>query len=170
MRNIFFLLLVTVFMSSCDGDPFETIVKLDPPPYDKKVALHFRAGIQDSFALVTISRNFGILETPKDSAFFIKNLDIEILQSGQLLWTFNSGNQVPFNRASFLQEIPKGLFEVGKTYEMRATHPDYTTISARQTIPALPAVDSIRFEQDGGINSNGDEVSSFDVLSLIHIS
>ncbi|MCC7244171.1 MAG: DUF4249 domain-containing protein [Saprospiraceae bacterium] len=163
MRNIFFLLFLAIMLSSCDGDPFESIIKLDPPPYDKKIALQFRAGVNDTFVDISLSRNFGILETPADSAFFIKNLNIEILESDQVLWQFNSGNDIPLNRATIYQEIPHGLFKSGKTYEIRASHPDFTSISAKQTIPEAPAVDSVRYDFDGGINSNGDEVSAFEV-------
>jgi hypothetical protein len=165
MRHILFFSLITLFFAACSDDFFDQTISLDPPAYDLKMAVHADIDNNDSLLKVLISRNFGILEDVEDSLYFIENAKFELLEEGQVIWTGNSGTNPVQNYAypPVIFSFDGGVFKSGKTYEFRTSHPNYTSISATQTMPNAVRVDSIRYREEAGISPGGDEVSAMDI-------
>lgn len=161
MRATFPMLLMAAFFAACSGDFFEQTIDLDEPAYERQLVTYTSIGQHDTMWQLGLSRNHGILQSVPDSAWYVKNAKLEILQGGQPLL---SAAPLASNANIYQASIPPGLFQPGQTYEFRASHPDFTTASAFQTMPGPFQVDSVRYRQNGGIDSDGTELSSIDVF------
>jgi Domain of unknown function (DUF4249) len=145
IRSLFFGAIAMISFASCSDDFFSQTLEIDPPPYEKKLAAHAFGGTLDSIFKVTLSRNFGILETVKnDSFYFVKNAKIELLEDGQSKLTMNSTLDQYASLPVSAKEITSGFFVPGKTYTLKVEHPDFPTISSTQIMPGEVQVDSIQ--------------------------
>ncbi|MEO6036855.1 MAG: DUF4249 domain-containing protein [Saprospiraceae bacterium] len=158
MRNFLFFIIITAFLASCSEDFFDQTIDIDPPAYDKQLVTHALVSNRDSSLSLPLTRNFGILDQVPDSAWAVKNALVEIYEEGQLkLIVPSSGSQW---YSIFL--LP-GFFQPGKSYELRASHPDFSTVSARQVMPGPFQIDSTAYRENAGLSSEGDELSAIDV-------
>ena len=71
MRYILFFAIISVFFASCSEDFFSQTIKIDPPEYEKKLAVHAFSGNELENIQVMVSRNTGVLETAADSTYFV---------------------------------------------------------------------------------------------------
>ena len=161
MRHFILLLLVSAGFSSCSEDFLSQTLTIDPPEYEKQFVLHGFGSNLDTTFKISLTQNFGILETVADSAWAVKNATVEIFEGGQKLAMLNVA---PDNPKSYQAQVMPGFFEPGKTYELRASHPDFPTVTSRQTMPDPVDVDSVRFRQKAGIDPDGSNLSAIDVF------
>ncbi|MDX1910747.1 MAG: DUF4249 domain-containing protein [Saprospiraceae bacterium] len=153
----FFLIGLAVLMSSCE-DFFSQTVEIDPPPYEKQMALHLNLTNQDSSVIMFISRNYGILETvPNQYDYYVTNALASIYKDGQL-WL-----QLADSTFTLVGAVPAPL-QAGSTYELRVSHPDYPAVSATQVMPGDFTVDSARIKRNAATGQFGDEYDLVEVF------
>lgn len=162
MKNILFILIISSFaLSSCE-DFFSQTVDIDPPPYTKQLTFHLNLSDQDSAVRLLLTRNFGILETvPNYEDYFVKGGTAELYKDGQKWLTLNPLS----SDSSFILvgDLPQTL-QSGSTYEIRATHPDFPSTNALQTMPNDFVVDSARVKRNAVSGQFGDEFDLVDVF------
>lgn len=161
MRPIFFLLFISAVFASCSGDFFSQTLTIDPPEYDKQLVLHSFGSNRDTTFRVQLTQNFGILENVPDSAWAVSGATLELYEGGQKTATLTAAAG---NNKLYETLVMPGFFEPGKTYELRATHPDFPTVTSRQTMPKAVAVDSVRFREKAGLDPDGSKLSAVDVF------
>ena len=160
MRHLLFLCLLPLFIASCNEEFFEQTIEIDPPAYDKQLVAHTLAGNLDSLFALPLTRNFGILDPTPDSAWAVKNALVEIYEDGQLKLIAPPS---PLGDRWYIAPLAPGFFQAGKSYELRASHPDFPTMTARQTMPGPFQIDSTGYRENAGISADGSELSAFDV-------
>ncbi len=146
MKYFFFILSASFLLNACSDDFFSQTVKIDPPEYDKQLSFHLLLDNNDSIIRLTITRNYGILETVQNNQdWYVKGATAELYENGQKWVTF-----VPLSLDSsfVLTGVLPHPFQTGSTYEIRAAHPDYPTVSAVQLVPNDFQVDSARVRRD----------------------
>jgi len=162
LRKLSFFAFVIFLCQSCSSDFFEQVVNIDPPVYEKSLVVHATCSSLDTAFRVRVTRNFGLLDVVEDSAFFVKNAVVQLYKEGQLVATAPESTIRPDG----WYEIPlaSNVYESGKSYELKVSHPDFPNISGTQTMPALIAVDSVRYRKNGGISPDGSELFAIDAF------
>ncbi len=159
LRILIFSAYIFLF-SACSEDFFNQTVDIDPPAYDKQLVTHVKTGITDTIMALSVSRNYGVLETVPQDGWGVSNALVELWEGDQKMRTFS-----PEANTNYLYFTPltPGMFQPGHTYTLKISHPEYDTVTAVQTMPFKPAVDSVTYDMDGGINAFGEELSDIDV-------
>ena len=161
MRYFLFLFSICTGLASCSGDFFSQTLEIDPPEYEKQFVLHGFGSNLDSVFRVSLTQNYGILDEVPDSAWAVPGATVELFEDGQLRATlFPSAG----NRKVYEAPVLPDFFQPGKTYELRASHPDLPTVTGRQTMPKAVKVDSVRFRESAGIDGDGSRLSAIDVF------
>lgn len=163
MRNFFFFLLISAGLSSCSEDFFSQTLNIDPPEYEKQLVVHGFGNDRDSFFRVSVTRNFGILENVPDTAWAVRNATVEVLEDGQVKATLAMA-PAPQPQEVYAALVLPGFFQPGKTYQLKVAHPDFETVTSSQVMPQPVAVDSVRFRQKAGIDTDGSKISAVDVF------
>lgn len=161
--HFFGLVVLALLLASCSSDFFEQTVEIDPPAYEKQLVLHEFIADTDGSLRVELTRNFGILEDVPVAAYRVGGATLRWYDNGQAVTTLS-----PLPDSPWIYMGLPGAFQTGHTYEIRAEHPDFPSLRAAQTLPPAALVDSVVFRQNGGINSNGDELQAFDVYLRDH--
>ena len=157
----FLILTACVFLlSGCSEDFFNQTVDIDPPEYEKQMVTHIKTGIHDSIIVMSLSRNYGVLESVPQNGWGVSDAHVEIWEGDQKLRIFS-----PEETTNYLYFTPltPGLFQPGHAYTLKISHPDYDTVTAVQTMPYAPEVDSVTYDKEGGVNAFGEDLSDIDV-------
>lgn len=162
MRNIFIFIALAVFWSSCSSDFFNQVVEIDPPEYQKQLVVYAFNGSLDSNFRAQVTRSVGLLEVIDDTAFYVKKASVELYEDGQLKAKALESTINP--KGWYETMTDPGLYQPGKTYELKVTHPDYPIVTARQTMPYPVMVDSVRLRQNGGVSPDGISLFAIDVF------
>ena len=162
MKYFFFILTASLLLNACSEDFFSQTVKIDPPEYDKQLSFHLLLDNNDSIVRLTMTRNYGLLETvPTNEGWYVLGATAQLYENGQPWLTL-----VPLSAdSSFVLEgiLPHRL-QTGNTYEIRASHPDYPSVSAVQVVPADFQVDSLRVRRDAVPGEFGDRLDLLEVF------
>jgi Domain of unknown function (DUF4249) len=153
-KSIIFVLLSSLFYTACNEDSFSQIVPIDPPEFEKQMTLHLFLTDKDSLSTAQLGRNFGILETVPNDKWFLSGGSIEIFENNQSVLKYTEDNNQGF--ISYNSLVQNGLFQAGKTYELRVKHPDFTNVTATQVMPSAVEIDSVRFRANAGISNDPD--------------
>jgi Domain of unknown function (DUF4249) len=162
MKYFFFILIASLLLNACSDDFFSQTVKIDPPEYDKQLSFHLLLNNNDSVVRLTVTRNYGLLETvPTDQGWYVSGATAELYENGQKWLTL-----APLSADSsfVLTGILPRRFQTGSTYEIRVTHPDYPAVSAVQVAPADFQVDSLRVRRDAVPGEFGDRLDLLEVF------
>ncbi|MCC6282355.1 MAG: DUF4249 family protein [Saprospiraceae bacterium] len=161
MKYIFFILSASLLLNACTEDFFSQTVKIDPPEYDKQLSFHLLLDNNDSLLRLTVTRNYGILETvPANEGWYVKGATAELYENGQKLVTFSP---LSADSSFVLVGLMPHPFQTGSTYEIRAAHPNYPTVRAVQVVPNDFQVDSLRIRRNAIPGEFGDRL---DLLEL----
>lgn len=154
MKNILIILcLSSIALTSCESF-FSQTVEIDPPAYDKQLSLHLSLTDRDSTVGLLLSRNYGILEYVNNvEDYYVKGGAVQILKNGQPWMALQpSGNDSSYY---FTGNLPEP-FQIGQTYELRATHPDFPEVKATQVVPGDFQADSARIKRQAVSGPFGD--------------
>ncbi|MCE7924057.1 MAG: DUF4249 domain-containing protein [Haliscomenobacteraceae bacterium CHB4] len=160
MRYILFLFIISAGFASCSEDFFSQTLDIDPPEYEKQFVVHGFGTNRDSSFQLALTQNYGILENVPDSAWAVPGATVVIFEDGQLKATLGIS---PDNQKVYEALVLPDFFQPGKIYELKASHPDFPTVTSRQTMPQPVAVDSVRFRENAGIDGDGSRLSAMDV-------
>jgi Domain of unknown function (DUF4249) len=138
-----FLGLIT--LTSCEG-LLTTTVELDPPEYTPQLVTHVRVEDSTQYLRVIMTRTFGALETvTNQNNYYIKGATVEMFENGQKLATLTPlSNDSAWVYVTKLPNTP----QVGKTYELRASHPNFETITATQIMPGKPTAQDFTLDRN----------------------
>lgn len=164
MRSLFFFLIISAGFASCSEDFFSQTLDIEQPDYEKQFVLHGFGGNLDTRFRVALSQNYGILETVPDSGWAVPGALVELYEDGQKVATLTPDVSPSGDTELYGAPIAPGFFQAGRMYEIRASHPDFPSLTSRQIMPQPVAVDSVRYREDGGIDSDGTKVSAIDVF------
>jgi hypothetical protein len=159
LRILIFVAYIFLF-TACSEDFFNQTVDIDPPEYEKQLVTHIKTGINDTEMALSVSRNYGVLETVPQDGWGVSDALVELWEGDQKLRTLE-----PSSITNYYYRTPlvPGFFQPGHTYTLRIIHPEYDTVTALQTMPGKPSVDSVTYNMDGGINAFGEELSDVNV-------
>ena len=162
MKYFFFILAASLLLNACSDDFFSQTVKIDPPEYDKQLSFHLLLDNNDSVVRLTMTRNYGLLETvPTNEGWYVSGATAQLYENGQPWLTL-----APLSAdSSFVLTgtLPHRL-QTGNTYEIRASHPDYPSVSAVQVVPADFQVDSLRVRRDAVPGEFGDRLDLLEIF------
>jgi hypothetical protein len=162
MKHILFLLSSTWLFTGCSDDFFSQTVTIDPPPYEKHLSFHLLTTDQDSTVQFFMTRNYGILEDVKNyDDWFVKGASAELYENGQKWLTLSPVD--PGNSSELTGLLPHP-FQAGSTYEIRASHPDFKSVSAVQVAPGDLNIDSVRIRYDAVTGEFGDRLNLLEVF------
>ncbi|MBR9919980.1 MAG: DUF4249 domain-containing protein [Bacteroidetes bacterium] len=152
LKNIFPFLIPAVFISACTGAFFETEVELPVPEHDPVLAITaYINSTDDSLLLARVTRTYGLFEDkPFDDG--LDDATLELYEEGELIHSFEYRDGPLTNYEAEINEMFDG---VGKTYELRATHPVFGTASATQTMPVPVPLGEVNFNELNGGNLGG---------------
>lgn len=157
MKNNFQTITIFSFLvmmlSSC-SDFFETTLTLDAPPFEKKLVIIGEAKEGDSVIQIRVTENFGILDDKKDTTVI----------NPQLVFTVNGIEQTnkSYLNGFFTVRLKESL-KVGQKCDIQVSHSGFKTAFVTQTVPSLLNLKSVKFVENGGITSDGDQRSKVDV-------
>lgn len=164
MRLSISLLFLSLLFASCE-DFFDQVIDIDPPAYERQMVVNCVADNLDSTLRISISRNIGLLESLPDSLVSLRGATIVFLENGQAKHTFKldslrdslpswfTGIEFRFYGA----DLKMPFITPGSSYELRISHPDFTSVSATQIAPALPQMDTAKVRIDSSNSNFGDE-------------
>jgi hypothetical protein len=161
MKNLLIIFcLSAVALTSCESF-FSQTVEIDPPAYEKQLSLHLSLTDRDTVANVFLSRNYGILEYVEElEDYYVEGGTVQILKNGQPWLNLQpAGGDSSYYLTAFLPEP----FEMGQTYELRATHPDFPEVRATQVVPGDFQTDSARVKRGAVSGPFGDVFDLVDV-------
>jgi hypothetical protein len=163
-KSLIFIVLSSLLHSSCTEDSFTQVVEIDPPEFDKQMTLHLLLSDKDSFNLVQLGQNFGILETVPDDKWFLKNGSIEIFENNQSILKYSENSNFGFTTYETL--VAPNLLKAGKTYELRVNHPDFEEVTCTQVMPSELSVEYARYRENAGTSNDPDLIplEAIDVL------
>lgn len=156
IKPLYIILSIFFILTSCE-DAFETTLEIEPPEAPQALVMNCYIGQNDTLINMGISKVADLVEVDfalskiDDAEVFIRNIN-----SGEekafMPWETNN----PYN---YVQECDSDWFQPGEEYEIVATHPDYNTISATQLMPEVPTFTIREYNEDGGIDQEGDDAS-----------
>ena len=161
MRNFFILLIISIGFASCDDNFLSQTLEIDPPPYEKQLVLHGFGNNLDSVFRITLTQNFGILETVPDGAWVVPGATVELLENGQKKANLTQDDP---GKAWYTAPVLTDLFVSGNVYEIRASHPDFNTVNTAQMMPFPVQVDSARFRPNAGVDTDGSKLSAVEIF------
>jgi hypothetical protein len=149
---ILFLLLVI----SCE-DAFETVIEIDTPEYTPKLVLESQIAEGDTSVLLRLSRNTDVFD--KEDDWLVNDADVTLSINDKIyaLNIFTTGNY--FNYHVTLDQS----IMAGDQISIEASHPDFNTIKASGTIPVFVDLNDINFEEDGGVDIDGEKQSKVEL-------
>ncbi len=162
MVRLLIIAFVTVFLfTSCDEDFFETSLDIDPPPHTPRLAVHAFVSVEDPVLKVRVSETVSISEQVWSSDLRINDALVVIKNS--------IGEEIVVPYVSFFDfnysiTLPNDFLIVGQTYTLSVIADGFDEATATQVVPELVPLNSWEFNEDGGINSDGDARSEVEFL------
>ncbi len=161
-KNIFFYIAILLVASSCE-DAFTTTLKVDPPPHTTQLVGHCYIDNEADIIAASVTKSFGLLEDISEQEDLINDATVEIYESGTLKYTLDAidPNDI-FGNVNFGIELNEPFSRTDNEYELRISHPDYETISAKQTMPLIVPVTSVK-KSGRFVNEDIDEGFGVDI-------
>ncbi|MDP2175694.1 MAG: DUF4249 domain-containing protein [Bacteroidota bacterium] len=159
---IFKFILLTFVCVSCEKE-----INVTLPPYDTKLVVNGELNNESEISL-QVSKSISILTNSDSTGYLLNNAIVNIYENNTLLGTgtYFSG-KYEFNFKP----------QVGRIYEIRASHPNYTAVNAVVTMPKSLSfnstfIDSIGLDNVGlkvgqltlNINDDGNETNYYQLL------
>ncbi|MBL7806655.1 MAG: DUF4249 domain-containing protein [Saprospiraceae bacterium] len=161
MKNILIIFcLSAIALTSCESF-FSQTVEIDPPAYDKQLSLHLNLTDRDTAVNLVLSRNYGILEYVDDEEdYYVKGGAVQVLKNGQPWLELHPVNA---DSSFYFSGILPEPFQIGQTYELRATHPNFPEVRATQVVPGDFQADSARVKRQSASGPFGEQYDLVEV-------
>jgi hypothetical protein len=156
--KISFLTLV-VGLTSCESF-FNTTIDIDPPVYEPTIVIDCIHEKSNDSMYFRIARNVGVFDNQTDFR--------DAMLSDAVVNVFVNGNSlqvVPVNSVylhNFMVDFGRDL-QIGDEVTITAKHPGYPDASVLQKVLPPSEVLSVTFKEDGGLDSDGSEISLISV-------
>ncbi|MCB0703956.1 MAG: DUF4249 domain-containing protein [Saprospiraceae bacterium] len=131
MKQLLFIFFALFAFAGCNGDFFDSEIELPTPEHDPVLAISgFITSTDQDFIAVKVTRTYGLFEErPYDDRIF--DATVELFEDDNLLYTFDT---IDFQEANYYQLLQEPFGGFGKNYELRVSHPDLGTATAKQTM------------------------------------
>ncbi len=164
-KYIFSSFLLILTLSSCE-DFFETNIEIDPPKYEKKLAIVGKAKAGDSIIILNISESIGVLEQDslmKGKSGVLVNASINGIKSNvkeiQVETYDGSFNQQKTIYAPrYIIEIPQGL-KPGDLVKIEAKYGSLPVAKVETKVPIKPTVSNQVLTKEAGKNIDSEDIS-----------
>lgn len=150
-----YFLLILLFLASCEG-ALEQVVSLDIPDHEPQIAINAHFTKDEHFLNLLVAQSRGILDTANYKP--LQDAEVNLFYEDNLLFNFDYEQAI--NR--FFKENSTELVE--GNYRLEISHPDYTTITARQVMPKPVSIVSAAYEKDGTLSIDGERVDEIQVV------
>jgi len=155
-KFIYSVIFLLVLLVSCE-DAFETTLEIDPPEVPNALVLNSFISQSDSTVFLSVGKVQNLVELDASlGGVDDANVWIQKSSTGEVIEAQNLDSGFPMNYSFDLEE---GWISSNSEYEIFVEHPDYPSVSAMQIIPEEPSVVSIEYNEDGGIDQDGDDAS-----------
>jgi len=153
------IIICLVMLSSCE-DFFETTLEIDPPEHTETLAVHAFGNSRTNELNVLVSDTRGILESFDFDTDRIDNAEVKLFLDNELIAVLENQSQETANYV-----LPEGThdFQVGATYKIEVTAPDYPVATAFATIAHDVNPIALAFEEDAGADFEQDSASGINV-------
>lgn len=156
-----YILALCFILTGCE-DFFESTIELDPPPFEEKIAIHLFGSTESPIMTASIFAHYPIEEDKTLQETSLDDAQLNFYKNGNLRGTFQllqSGSlqNYGFDNVEDLEE--------GQTYAIEVTHPDYPDVyRASQVVPFKSPLMDLGFQEEGGVDIDGDEASEVSVV------
>ncbi len=157
------LILIALSLVSCGEDFFDTTLDIDIPAHEPKLVIHAYGSTMDSFLKIQLTRSQALDENENNiSQLFIANAEINVYEDNEFLLTVpeNSGASSSSYAFNYISEPLSGNFKEGSTYKIVVKVSGYPIAEASCILPPRQFPQDLAFEEEGGINEEGDQRSS----------
>ena len=160
MKNNYILIILVLWLFSCD-DPFSTTLEIDPPAFhDMAVVIAESAHTNTSFSL-TLKTTTPIIPYTEDP--YLNDASVEVLENRHAYFTMkNQGNNQ--GSPNYTYTSASTLFKENKEYSLEINSAKYGLITAKSTLPPRVTPESMVLEEDGGLNLTGEDRSAIKVV------
>ncbi len=157
LYKLIVLVIVSIVWSSCEEDNFTTVVNIDIPEHENRLAISGNlSSFFDNF-LVYVSESQSILEDadsePKSNA--IVKLYEDGVEISELSYQSRNG--------SYRTPMPANL-KPGSSYKLEATHPVLGVASAVQQMPSMPSIKKASYTENGTISPDGSKQDEVEIV------
>ena len=161
MQTIKYFILLSILafsFSSCENF-FETTLELDPPPFEKKLVLiaNLKSGT-DEFQ-VYVTENFGILDDEQITT--LTDPKIEFTINGQVF--DNYVRTIQDKGYLFIFDLANVDIKPGDVCRILVSHDGFPMATSTQVVPPKVDLSSIKYLENGGLDTEGSEKSKVDV-------
>ena len=148
------LMLTVSFMTSCT-DLFQgSILEVELPEHQSKLAPYAFFKDSDSVLVVKVGKSVGVLDTINPDN--VLNATVELFKNGNLEYTFIYNTTT--NAYEYDLGAPFSPVE-GDVYELRVSKEGFETATALQTVPSRVPIDTVVYNQGGGVNQFGEQIN-----------
>jgi hypothetical protein len=120
LQKIFITFILSILLFSCEKE-----IDVDLPSYQTKLVVNGELNNETNISL-QISKSLSVLTQSDSTGYLLNNAKVNIYENNTLLGTGNYfSGKYEFNLKP----------EPGKTYEIRATHPNYAPVNAVVAMP-----------------------------------
>jgi hypothetical protein len=156
--KISFLTLV-VGLTSCE-DFFNTTIDIDPPVYEPTIVIDCIHEKSNDSMYFRIARNVGVFDNKTDfRESMLSDADVNVFVNGSSLPVAPVNSVYAHN---FMVNFG-GDLQTGDEVTITAKHPGYPDASVLQKVIPPSEVLSVTFKEDGGLDSEGSEISLISV-------
>lgn len=155
--GLYALLLITVF-ASCEDLLRGSILEVELPAHESKLAPYAFFKDTDSVLVVKVGKSVGVLDTINPDV--VLGATVELFKNGNLEYTF------VYNPISNAYEVDLGqpfAAVEGDEYELRVSKEGFETSSAIQRVPRKVTIDTAEIKLGGGVDQFGNTV---DIVNL----
>ncbi len=152
--------LTLVFgLTSCE-DFFNTTIDIDPPVYEPTIVIDCIHEKSNDFMYFRIARNVGVFDNNTDFRdAMLSDAEVNVFVNGSSFPVVPVNSVFSYNfRVDF-----DGDLQTGDEVTITAKHPGYPDASVLQKVLPPSEVLSVTFKEDGGLDSEGSEISLISV-------
>jgi hypothetical protein len=159
-KNYLLLFFAIILLNSCD-DFFETSIEIDPPSYEKKLAIIGEAKAGDSEIILKISESIGVLEN--DSLLFsISGVNVSAkINNVTLVVKETKVKNNTRDNIKYTIEVPQKL-KGGDIVKIEAKYKDLPIAVIESKMPLSPKIENVKLNKSAGKDREGNELSKLE--------
>jgi len=150
-------------LGSCGEDFFETTLEVDPPAFEKRLAIHAFGTTRTNDLRVLVTESYGLLDNDNANSL-IFSATIKLFKNGSEVYELDplphAGQSYDFNYI-----MPQGIhdFEIGALYQLVVEAPGFPRAVANAIVPNDNDPLKVEFEEDAGSGFDDDGSSGLNV-------
>lgn len=160
-KYIFIAVCVLVGFTSCENF-FTTTLKVDPPEHEETLAVHAYVKEGDTVLFASVRTTVGLLENPNELTE-VNDATVELFGGTEKIGTFVPEPDLNFQFYNYVLELDKPVEEYSRDLEIRVSHPNYPTASARDVMPEQNLPVEVEYLPNAGLDEEGDPAAGLEI-------